>query len=579
MPITEFDIEQRRLRAAHSLPPQCADDFQRLSRSLLHGPPFQWLLVDAPHEALRKQVMAALDGVLHAAGLRTNSLPLSQKIDDVGELERRLINNAAQAQVVHVIGRPGWFTAPRWDAFNARRERVAQQARARLVFWLDEAAIELASRGAPDLWAWRAGVYAFKPLAQEQVLSASEARLAHASRPQDVDARSLGQRLARIAAIRGWLKAHPDAPDEMLIGPIDELGQLLHDIGDVDEAMALWRGVDLPLHRRRGDERAVAKTQSQIADVLQARGQLDEALRIWLQDVLPVYERLGDLRERAVTQVYIADVLLVRGKLDEALHIWRDEVLPVFEKLGDARSVAGTQRRIADVLQARGQVDAAMRIRREKELPVYEKLGDVHARAITQGRIADVLQERGQLEEALRIRREEQLPVYEKLGDVRARAVTQSQIADLMRARGQFDEALRMLRDEVLPVQAKLGFVRDRAITQGQIADVLLEQGQFDEALRIRREEELPLYEKLGDVLARAITQWKIARQLLDKSPPQRDLALPLLVQAHAALAGMGLPEADELLKKAQQFGLVLPDAERISADGSEPVFEAQGQG
>ena len=160
-----FAIEQARLAEARQLPGPCHDDFLRLSRTLIHGPPFQWLLVEAPDEGLRRQVMEALDRVLQRAGLRSDRLPLSDKILDVPMLEARLVNNARQAPVVHVIGRPGWFDAARWEAFNTRRERLAAKARAKLVFWLDGEAIALASRSAPDLWAWRSGVYAFLPAA------------------------------------------------------------------------------------------------------------------------------------------------------------------------------------------------------------------------------------------------------------------------------------------------------------------------------------------------------------------------------------------------------------------------------
>ena len=47
-----FDFEQLRLAAARRLPAACYDDFLRLSRTLVHGPVFQWLLVDAPDEGL-----------------------------------------------------------------------------------------------------------------------------------------------------------------------------------------------------------------------------------------------------------------------------------------------------------------------------------------------------------------------------------------------------------------------------------------------------------------------------------------------------------------------------------------------
>ena len=395
-----FAIEQARLAEARQLPGPCHDDFLRLSRTLIHGPPFQWLLVEAPDESMRRQVMEALDRVLQRAGLRSDRLPLSDKILDVPMLEARLVNNARQAAVVHVIGRPGWFDAARWDAFNVRRERLAAEAQARLVFWLDGEAIALASRSAPDLWAWRSGVYAFLPAAAQaaQPAPGGERPLPTPSPSDDrgVDTRSMAERSRRVAEIRAWLASHPQAPDELQSTLVDELGRLLFSLGDLDEALAHWREVELPLHRRLGDARRQAITMGRIADILQVRGQLDEALRIYQEEALPVYERLGDLRSKAITMGRIADVLQARGQLDEALRIYQEELLPVFERLGDVRAKAITMGKIADVLEARGQLDEALRIRQEEELPVYERLGDVSSKAITMGKIADILQARGQ---------------------------------------------------------------------------------------------------------------------------------------------------------------------------------------
>jgi tetratricopeptide (TPR) repeat protein len=395
-----FAIEQARLAEARQLPGPCHDDFLRLSRSLIHGPPFQWLLVEAPDEGLRRQVMEALDRVLQRAGLRSDRLPLSDKILDVPMLEARLVNNARQAPVVHVIGRPGWFDAARWEAFNTRRERLAAKARARLVFWLDGEAIALASRSAPDLWAWRSGVYAFLPAAAPGALIApggerpwpTPAPSAHGGE----DTRSMAERSRRVVEIRAWLEGNPQAPDELRFTLADELGRLLFSLGDLDEALAHWREVELPLHRRLGDARSQAITMGQIADILQARGQLDEALRIRQEEQLPVFERLEDVRAKAVTMGQIANILQAQGQLDEALRIYQEEELPVYERLGDVRSKAITMGQIADILQARGQLDEALRIHQEEAQPVYERLGDLRSKAITMGKIADILEARGQ---------------------------------------------------------------------------------------------------------------------------------------------------------------------------------------
>jgi tetratricopeptide (TPR) repeat protein len=379
-----FDAEIERVRraAADRLPDSCREDFQRLSRTLVYGAEFQWLLVDAPDETLRKQIMKALDDVLRAAGLSSNRLPLSNKIIDVASLEARLVKNARAAAVVHVIGRPGWFTAARWDAFNVRRERLAADANARLVFWLDADAIALASRGAPDLWAWRGGVYAFSP--SEATLSApngvvyasGSSSLPASAAPQfgTTDNRSLEERLQRIAEIRQWLATVPAPPDELLAAPTDELGRLLFSVGDFEAALQHWRTVELALHERMGNLGSKAVTMGQIADILQMRGQLDEALRIRQEEELPVFERLGDVREKAIAMGKIADILQIRGQLDEALRIRQQEELSVFERLGDVRSKAITMGKIADILQIRGQLDEALALH-EQRLPLIEKIG------------------------------------------------------------------------------------------------------------------------------------------------------------------------------------------------------------
>lgn len=586
---TSFYVDRLRLEAARSLPAQCFDDFQRLTRTLIHGPAFQWLLVDARHELFRQQVMAALDKVLATAGLNVSCVQFDQSIADVEALETLLVKNAAQADVVHVIGPPGWFDAPRWDAFNVRRERIATHARARLVFWLDADAIALASQGAPDLWAWRSGVYAFAPQHEsEWVDSAALGISTNESGIPGLDNRNKTDRYRRVGEIQSWLEAHPGAPDEMQAAPMYELGTLLFDLGDYAAALAHWQQVVLPFFQRIGAEHEAAVTKGKIADILEARGQLDEALLIRREELLSVYDRLGDVRSRAVIQGKIADILYTRGQLDEALHIRCEEELPVFERLGDVRERTITQGKIADIHQARGQLDEALRILREEVLPAFERLGDIRSCAITQGKIADILQERGQLDEALRIRREEELPVFERLGDVRARAITQSQIVNILKALGQQEEALRILREEMLPVFERLGDVRSRALTQGNIAAILQKRGQLDEALRIHREEELPVFDHLGDVRERAITQsqvaeilqargqldealrilreetlpvferlgdirsramcqLQIARALRKKDPHQVAEALRLLQEALQALKQLGLPEADSV--------------------------------
>ena len=120
-----------------------------------------------------------------------------------------------------------------------------------------------------------------------------------------------------MVEIRAWLEGNPEAPDELRITLVDELGRLLFSLGDLDAALAHWREVELPLRRRLGNARSQAITMGSIADILQSRGQLDEALRIRQEEALPVFERLGDLRSKAITMGKIADILRARGQEDQ----------------------------------------------------------------------------------------------------------------------------------------------------------------------------------------------------------------------------------------------------------------------
>jgi tetratricopeptide (TPR) repeat protein len=537
MAATAFAIEQSRHAQARHLPGPCHDDFLRLSRTLIHGPEFQWLLVEAPNESLRRQVITALDNVLQLAGLSSNRLPLSAKILDVPMLEERLVKIARSAAVVHVQDQSGWFDAARWEAFNTRRERLASKARSKLVFWLDAEAIALTSRCAPDLWSWRGGVYSFVPETMTLAALPSapssgditiDARIdrdnAFRSSPYATDTRSMAERSRRVVEIKAWLARHPEAPDELKVSPIDELGRLLFSLGDYDNALEHWQHIELPMFHRLNDSRSAAITQGQIADILKQRGDNEEALRIHREEQLPVYERLGDVRSRAITMGKIADILQVRGDSEEALRILREEVFPALEGLGDLRSQAMTMGKIADILQDRGDIEEALRIHREEELPVYERLSDVHSQAVTMGQIADILQDRGDIEEALRIYRDEELPVYEQLGEVRSRAITMGQIADILQQRGDSEEALRILREEVFPALEGLGDVRSQAVTMGKIAVILQQRGDSEEALRILCEEVLPAAERIQDMALIANTLYKCATVRLSFGVPENQV-------------------------------------------------------
>jgi tetratricopeptide (TPR) repeat protein len=234
----------------------------------------------------------------------------------------------------------------------------------------------------------------------------------------DTDKLSMAERSRRVVEIKTWLDRQPGAPDELKVSPLRELGWLLYSLEDYDDALELRQNIELPLHRRLNDSRAVAITQVYIADILGKRGNREEALRILREEVCPAFAHVGDVRSRAVAVGRIADILQQRGDNEEALRIHREEQLPIYEQLGDVRSRAMAMGNIADILQQRGESEEALRILREDVSPIFAGVGDVRSRAITMGVIADNLQQSAHSEEALRIPNDEVLPAAESIEDM-----------------------------------------------------------------------------------------------------------------------------------------------------------------
>ena len=133
MSASTFDIERARLNAARRLRPEHFDEFQRLAKSVVHGPPFQLLLIDCADSRYRDRVIDGLGEVLRPARLRSSRLPLSAGMRDVAALESRLRQHAANSEVVHVIGSGAWFMAA--DNFSKSEKHRASTRASLLSKW------------------------------------------------------------------------------------------------------------------------------------------------------------------------------------------------------------------------------------------------------------------------------------------------------------------------------------------------------------------------------------------------------------------------------------------------------------
>ena len=357
-------------------------ELRRLTRALRHGPAFQVLVIETVADEARRSVRAAVQRVADDLEQRVVEV-VWDEADDVPALEAMIAAAAGSAGIVHIRGSASWFTDARWDALNIRRERLASSARARLLFWLRPDDVLRMARTAPDLWAWRGGVYSFvhEPVPADLELPVLPRY------DEGMDDRDDDDLRARIAAIKAWLDGDP--ADELALVAAREWGELASRLGDTQDALHAYQDVALPIASRLGAETEVAAVWDDIADVRLLQGDLDEALRILRDIELPVYERLADPRPTAVTWSRIADIMYLRGDLDEALRIFRDIALPVYEHLSDTRLATITRVQIGDVHAARGDRELALEVYR-KQLPVFEALGDTSWTRVVLDRISRI---------------------------------------------------------------------------------------------------------------------------------------------------------------------------------------------
>ena len=475
---------QRPLLSEHS------EAFLRLQKLLAGKQGFTLCFLVFSDSAYRNRVAEHLANLLHA---RVQVTIEPSKPIGTEELFKRL--NAGEGTApAQLLGIERWPEGldDLLARLNHRRDALAKRCQRPLLFWILSKDLNMVATRAPDLWAWRSGVFAFSlPHCPVPAKKKNQSRMPFTS------AADAAKRRSRIKELQDYFATRCPTHDYE-VNLLVELGDLHFLFGELEAAEEVYRQAKQTLSGL-DDSRQRAIVWGRIADILEIRGELDKTLRIRIDKEMPVYERLGDVRLRAVAQGKIADVLHAQGELDEALRIRVEEEIPIYDRLGDIRSSAIARGKVADAFQIRGELDEALRIRVEEEIPVYDRLGDIRSSAIARGKVADVFQTRGELDEALRIRVEEQIPVFEELGDSRSLAITQGRIADILEARGELDEALRIRFEEETPVYEQLGDKHSYAITRGQIADILATRGQLDEALHIYETEVLPPLESIGN--------------------------------------------------------------------------------
>ena len=270
--------------------PAFGAELGRLARAVGHGPDFQILIVEAVADEATRMAREAIDHVAEERGLRVAEVCWDPAADAEG-LERLIVAAASDVDLIHLSGASDWLTPERWQGLNIRRDRLAESARARLVWWLHPRNVAEMATQAPDLWAWRGGVYSFLDVASPSVSPLTSFDFPHEAWVNRADP---GPRRKRIREIRTWLEGAPQP--ELVYEVAREWGDLALSLGEFDEARHAYRDIALPAARLHHTSREVLAMKDALATVASEAGDFGGVRRVYLvnQRALPDGGAVGE---------------------------------------------------------------------------------------------------------------------------------------------------------------------------------------------------------------------------------------------------------------------------------------------
>ena len=350
--------------------PASGAELGRLARAVGHGPDFQILIVEAVADEARRMAREAIDHAAEERGLRVAEVCWDPAADAEG-LEQLIVAAATDADLIHLFGALDWLTPQRWQGLNIRRDRLAESARARLAWWLHPRNVAEMATQAPDLWAWRGGVYSFLDVASPGVSPLTSFDFPHEARVNRADPEP---RRKRIREIRAWLEGTPQP--ELVYEVAREWGDLALSLGEFDEARHAYRDIALPAARLHHTEQDVLTIKQALAAVATEAGDFGGAIEI-LKDATEESGRLlgANHPDTLTSRNNLALAYQAAGRLNDAI--------PLFEKTLEARTqILGpnhphtltSSNNLADAYRAAGRLNEA--------IPLFEKTLEAQARIL-----------------------------------------------------------------------------------------------------------------------------------------------------------------------------------------------------
>ncbi len=232
---------------------------------------------------------------------------------DYNHLEQQIADRSRQP--IQLVKTERWSpeSSELWRAMNYHRERIATICPNPLIIWVPEWEAQDFVTEAPDIWAWRSGVFDFTHTRE----------VATATRSFSDQTPNLGPETKRISEIGRYLDTIPPSSRQPAdIALLVERGDRLAAGGDRDSALADYQTAQEE-YRAGDDPLGEARVKGKIADILYQRGELDQALKL-AEEALNLARRLGDLNSVGSAQWRLARWALTEQDIDTALPLLID---------------------------------------------------------------------------------------------------------------------------------------------------------------------------------------------------------------------------------------------------------------
>ena len=378
--------------------PASSAELGRLARAVGHGPDFQILIVEAVSDEARRVAREVIDHAARERGLRVAEVCWDPAADADG-LEQLIVAAATDADLIHLFGAPDWLTPQRWQGLNIRRDRLAESTRTRLVWLLHPRNVAEMATQAPDLWAWRGGIYSFLDVASPSVSPLTGFDFPHETRVNRADPEP---RRNRIREIRTWLEGTPQP--ELVYEVAREWGDLALSLGEFDEARHAYRDIALPAARLHHTAQEVLAMKDALATVATEAGDFGRAIEI-LKDAAEESGRLlgADHPYTLTSRNNLATAYQDAGRVNDAIPLHEETLKARTQLLGPNHpDTLGSRNNLALTYQAAGRLNDAIPLLEKTLTSREELLGANHPDTLaSRNNLAGAYQAAGRLNDAI----------------------------------------------------------------------------------------------------------------------------------------------------------------------------------